>query len=1170
MTYVGLHNHSDYSLLDGASQIPQMVAKATELGMPAIALTDHGVMYGAIELLKQTKGTPVKPIVGNEMYILGGNGDYTVQDEKNKKRPKYHQIILAKNFKGYQNLVKLTTISNLEGFQGKGVFARPCINKETLAQYREGLIVTSACLGGEIPQAIMQKKPEIALSVARWYQEVFGEDYYIELQDHGSHEDRVVNVALVRIARELGIKIISTNDSHFISCLDVEAHDALLCMMTGKQVSEDKRLRYSGTEYIKSRQEMSELFLDHLDPDVIEESLDTTLEIMNKIEDYRDELFGTKEKPVNHVPSFPVPEGYTAATYLVHLAHQGLKERFPNGLPDEVVYMERMEEELTVIQEMNFPDYFLVVWDYINYANQHGIPTGPGRGSAAGSLVSYALRITNIDPVEHGLLFERFLNKFRISMPDVDTDFCPRRREEVIKYVTEKYGEDRVCQIVTFNRMTSKAVLKDVGRVLNIPYFDTDRMSKMVPVQYGKPEKLTILIAEDSPVPEFRDYYAKGGEGKRWIDLAIQISGTNKSTGVHAAGVIISGVPLDLLVPRERSKEGVIFAQYSMEDIEKIGLLKMDFLGLKNLTIIQDTLDLIEKEGHPIPDVQNLNMLDPKTYQLMGRGQLEGVFQLESSGMKATVASLKPENIEDISAILALYRPGPLSAGMVPSFINRKHGREDVSYDHPLLEPILKDTYGVIVYQEAVMKISVALAGYSLYDADSLRKIVGKKRVEEMIPERAKFLAGCDTNGVDRSISEKVWTQIETFGSYGFNKSHSLAYAGITYQTAYLKAHYPAQYMSALLTSNADKIESVQKYLAACHQMNLNIALPDINQSDIHFTPEGNRILFGLSAIKGLGEATIEAILVSRRAEGKFASMADLCDRVSMNKKSLEALIQSGAFDSIHPNRKAQEASIERTLLWAKNRSKDRFSGQTNLLTMMEEDSGVSGYEFAPEAPKISDYDPIEKLRREKEVLGFYVSDHPLKNTLPLQKRMALLQLANASDKSPNEFVSSAVMITEIRRVVSKKTSEWMAILTIEDLSGTLSAVVFPKQYAKISECLQEDARIFVQGTITYRDEQPQMIIDHAVPLDRAEAVCIRLTTEQASDFWIKNKIREGLILHRGKKYEGVVPVVAEVVGDNKTIHVSFGREAWVTDATAAAQEIQKSGFSASTFKFIP
>jgi DNA polymerase-3 subunit alpha len=755
MSFVGLHIHSDYSMLDGASQLNDLVTRAVELGMPAIALTDHGVMYGAVGLLKACKGKDVKPIIGNEMYVI--NGDITLQE----RRPRYHQVVLAKNTQGYRNLVKLTTISNLKGVQGKGIFSRPCINKELLAQYHEGLIVTSACLGGEVPQAILAGKPDIARRVAQWYKDLFGADYYLEIQDHGSQEDRVVNVEIVRIARELDIQLVATNDSHFISCYDVEAHDALLCIQTGKLITEDKRLRYSGTEYLKSATEMAELFRDHLPDDLIAEAIANTVAVANKVEEY--DIFREPQSP-----AYQVPEGYTPETYMEEMTWLGLQERFGVSSRTEIddTYKERLEYELKMLEQMGYSTYFLVVWDYIKYARDNGIPVGPGRGSAAGSLVAYALGITNIDPVHHGLLFERFLNPERKSMPDIDTDFCIDQREKIIEYVTQKYGEDHVAQIITFNRMTSKAVLKDVARVLDIPYGEADRMAKLIPVARGKPAKLKVMISEQTPAPEFREKYETEAHVKRWVDMAIRIEGTNKTFGVHAAGVVIAAEPIDQVVPLQRNNDGSVITQYFMEDLESLGLLKMDFLGLKNLTMIQKAAELIHSNRQQDIDVDRLPMDDPKTYQLLAKGELEGIFQLESSGMRQVVRDLKPSNLEDISSILALYRPGPLDAGLIPKFINRKHGREQIEYQDKILEPILNETYGIMVYQEQIMKIAQEMAGYSLGQADLLRRAMGKKKMSEMQKHSEIFVEGAAKNGVPKKVATELFDQMVLFAEY--------------------------------------------------------------------------------------------------------------------------------------------------------------------------------------------------------------------------------------------------------------------------------------------------------------------------------------------------------------------------------------------------------------------
>lgn len=1178
MSFVGLHIHSDYSLLDGASQLPDLVKRAMDLEMPAISLTDHGVMYGAIELLKECRGKKIKPIIGNEMYII--NGDV----KKQERRRKHHLIVLAKNTKGYKNLVKLTTISHLEGMQGKGIFARPCINKELLAQYREGLMVTSGCLAGEIPQAILQGKPDIARRIAQQYKDIFNDDYYLEIQDHGFQEDRIVNTEVVKIGRELNIKVVATNDSHFVSCRDVEAHDALLCIQTGKLIAEDNRMRYSGTEYLKSSQEMALLFRDHLPDEVIKEAIANTLEVAEKVKPY--EIMGEPR-----IPDYPIPAPHTADTYLEEVARTGLRERFKCQSDAEMssVYKERMDYELKMLQRMGFSTYFLVVWDYIKYARDHGIPVGPGRGSAAGSLVAYSLRITNIDPVHHGLLFERFLNPERKSMPDIDTDFCVEKRDEVIKYVTEKYGKDRVAQIITFNRLTSKAVLKDVARVLDIPYGESDKMAKLIPVVRGKPTKLSVMISEQTPEPEFKKKYETDEQVRRWIDMAMRIEGTNKTFGVHAAGVVISKDPLDEIVPLQRNNDGSVITQYFMEDLEALGLLKMDFLGLKNLTIIQATTDLIKKHQNIIIDpdqlpadeiktqkilakgeVKKMPLDVRKTYKVLEDGELEGIFQLESSGMRQIVRDLKPSNIEDISSILALYRPGPLDAGLIPLFINRKHGREKIEYAHKLLEPILDETYAVLVYQEQIMKIAQDLAGYSLGQADLLRRAMGKKKAEEMQKQRETFLDGATKNGIRRSLAEQLFEQMVKFAEYCFNKSHSTAYGYVTYQTAYLKANYPVEYMAALLTANSGDQDKVQRYLANCLSMGIQVEPPDVNRSEVDFTPAQGKILFGLSAVKNLGEGAIECILQARQKGGEFKCLADLCDRVNLhtvNRRALEALIHCGAFDSLQSNRQQLIKDLPLVMDWSQSRAKDRETGQGNIFDLLggmtsTQESPSRTFESAPKASTTEDFPRSEKLRLEKELLGFYVSDHPLKSVHQAAQILTPVNLNQMSDQKQKANISAVVMLTSVKKVITKN-GDPMAILQVEDLTGQSEAVVFPKIYATLNPLLIADTPLIIWGKVEKRDDQTQLIVEDAEPIETARMVTLELTTQQAIDREEQHRLKTILEEQRGKGEKAKIPVLAIIKDRHSRAFVRLDPKDWVQNDQAATNALNAAGFSA-------
>jgi DNA polymerase-3 subunit alpha len=1166
LAFVPLHNHSDYSLLDGASQLPQMVERAVELGMPALALTDHGVMYGSIELLKLCGKAGIKPIIGNEMYVINGS----IEDPQPKKERRYHLVVLAKNAVGYRNLVKLTSISHLRGMRGRGIFARACIDKQLLRQYSEGLIIATACLGGEIPQAILKGRPDVARTVAAWYQEVFGDDFYLEIQDHGGIEDRIVNVEMARIGAELGIPLVATNDAHYLSVGDVEAHDALLCVLTGKLISDEKRLRYTGTEYIRSEVEMLALFADHLEPEVVAEAVANTARVAEKVEDY--DILGRYQ-----MPRFPIPEGHTAVSYLAEVARDGLRQRLGLSASEvfDPAYGERLDFELQVMEQMGFPTYFLVVWDYIRFARDNGIPVGPGRGSAAGSVVAWALGITNVDPVEHGLLFERFLNPERKSMPDIDTDFCIERRGEVIDYVTQRYGEDKVAQIITFNRMTSKAVLKDVARVLDIPYGEADRLAKLIPVARGKPAKLKEMIGAESPNPEFRQKYDGDPKVKHWVDLAMRIEGTNKTFGVHAAGVVIAADPLDELVPLQRNNDGQVITQYFMEDVESMGLLKMDFLGLKNLTMIQKTLDLVEQSSGVRVDPDALPSGDEGTYALLARGDLEGIFQLESSGMRQIVRDLKPSSLEDISSILALYRPGPLDAGLIPKFINRKHGRERIDVAHAKLEPILKETYGIMVYQEQIMKIAQDLAGYSLGEADLLRRAMGKKKKSEMEKHQSLFVQGATERGVEARVAEGLFEQMVLFAEYCFNKSHSTAYGAVTYQTAYLKAHYPVAYMAALLTVNAGASDKVQRYIANCNAMGIEVMPPDVNASGIDFTPVGERILFGLSAVRNLGDGAIRSLIDSRRSDGSFQSLADLCDRLSgqqLNRRAIESLIHCGSLDALDPsaNRAQLMADLDLILDWASSRAKDRASGQGNLFDLFAAPAADSGpapadLSTAPKAAPVADYPPREKLKLEKELLGFYISDHPLRQLGSQVNLLAPIGLASLEEQADKAKVTVVVMVAELRQVNTRK-GDRMAVLQIEDLTGSSEAVVFPKAYARLADHLMLDARLLVWASVDRRDERVQLIVDDCRSIEDLRLLLVELPADQAGDITIQHRLRECLQAHRpGQEEVGVrVPVVARVLDAQLSRYVRLGPQFCVADGESAVATLTSASFKVS------
>lgn len=1094
-----LHVHSDFSLLDGASQLPQLVSRASELGVPALALTDHGVLYGAIQLVRTCASTKVKPIIGNEMYVVNCHIPYSTE-QYGPHPKKYHLVVLAKNTQGYRNLVKLTTMAHLDGKIGKGIFARPCISKHLLYKYREGLIVSSACLGGEIPQAILNEDISYARTVASWFRDVFGDDFYLEIQDHGSREDKKVNPVIIQLSEELNIKVLATNDSHFTNCLDAEAHDAMICIQTGKLLTDENRLHYAGNEYFKSVEEMRKCFVDHLPTDVVDDALYNTIAVASKVDTYN--LFGA-----TRIPNFPVPRNFDMShdVYLRHVARESLRDRLLARkaaglvLPEaESQYHDRLEFELDMLCEMGFSSYFLVVWDYIRYAKQLKIPVGPGRGSAAGSLVAFALRITDVDPIPFNLLFERFLNPERKSMPDIDTDFSVSGREKIIAYVSERYGTDRVAQIITFNRLTSKAVLKDVARVHSVPYAEADRLAKLIPVVRGKPATLSKLLEKDTPSPDFKKLIDKNPPYKVWLDKAKRLEGANKTYGIHAAGVVISSSPLNDIVPLSKAKHGEIITQYAMEDVESLGLLKMDFLGLKNLTVIETALEFINEGRRELGieedldfSVDALPLDDANTYKLLSEGELDGIFQLDASaGMRSIVRELRPSSLEDISSILALYRPGPLDAGLIPKFIRRKHGIDPIEYDHPLLEPILKETYGIMVYQEQIMRIARDLAGYSLGQADILRRAMGKKKSADMEHEKPRFVEGAQQRGVSEKKAIELFDMMIKFAEYCFNKSHSTAYAYLTYQTAYLKANYPVEYSAALLKSNMNQSDKLARYLADANSLGVKVVPPSVNKSALGFTVDRSRgnegvVLFGLEAVKTVGESVSHALLEERVAGGLFLSVIDVIERVNLrvlNKRAMASLIMAGAFDELHPNRKALAEQFE-SLLVLRRKLRDRRKRKEDKGISEEEKNTLALEErmaweeaevqLAKDCAEKDDFSLLETLAGEKASIGYYASGHPLYDLQDVATVLGCVRVdhitGDVGDKEPSfdeEAVCSSpstipdgaqVMIlsciTELKRLTTsrgKKMAKWM----IEDAASRVAGIVFPGAYDVVEQVI--------------------------------------------------------------------------------------------------------------------
>ncbi|MDD6194588.1 MAG: DNA polymerase III subunit alpha [Lachnospiraceae bacterium] len=1064
MAFAHLHTHTEYSLLDGSNKIKEYVARVKELGMNAAAITDHGVMYGVIDFYKECHKQGIRPILGCEVYVAPGSR-FDRETSHGEDRY-YHLVLLAENNQGYQNLMKLVSIGFVDGY-----YYKPRIDMEVLQKYHKGLIALSACLAGEVPRYLQRGMYEEAKEIALHFQDIFGPDnYFLELQNHGIEAQEYVNQELVRMSKETGIELVCTNDIHYTYAEDAQPHDVLLCIQTGKKLADEDRMRYEGGQYyVKSEEEMRDLF------PYAPQALENTQKIADRCN-------VTIEFGVTKLPHYQVPEGYDSWTYLNKLCYDGLQERYG----DEAEQLKpRLEYELNTIRKMGYVDYFLIVWDFINYARTHDIPVGPGRGSAAGSLVSYTTGITNIDPIRYNLLFERFLNPERVSMPDIDIDFCFNRRGEVIDYVVDKYGKDCVTQIVTFGTLKAKGVIRDVGRVLDLPYNYVDSIAKAVP------DELNITLeAALQMSPDLRKMYEDDPEVKKLIDTAQRLEGLPRHTGMHAAGVVISQKPMDEYVPLSRGGDGTITTQFVMTTIEELGLLKMDFLGLRTLTVIDDAVKLV-KENHSVSlNMDAIDYNDKGVLDLISSGKTEGIFQLESAGMKSFMKELKPESLEDIIAGISLYRPGPMD--FIPAYIKGKNDKESITYDCPQLEPILAPTYGCIVYQEQVMQIVRDLAGYSMGRSDLVRRAMSKKKTDVMAKERQNFVygnpeegvAGCVANGIDEQVANKIYDDMTDFAKYAFNKSHAAAYAVVAYQTAYLKHYYPVEFMAALMTSVLDNSGKVAEYIMVCRDMGIAVLPPDINQGQGKFAVSEGQIRYGMYAIKSIGRPVVDFILQERRERGFYKTLEDFLTRANgreINKRAVENLIKAGAMDSLDGNRRQMCIVYPSIMDNVNSEKKKSMAGQMTLFDIATEDVKES---FEIKMPKVDEFDKEELLAQEKEVLGVYISGHPLegylsvieKNVTAYSKEFALDDETGKSAVPDGKMVICGGMIVD-KTIKYTKNNQMMAFLTLEDLFGTIEVIVFPRDYEKYRQYIEQDAKVLIRGRAQVEEEKDAKLI---------------------------------------------------------------------------------------------
>ncbi len=1075
MQYVPLHLHTENSLLDGAIRIKQLCKYAKENNMPAVAITDHGNMYGAIQMYEEAKSSGLKPLIGCEFYVYDGD----ISEKNPAKTNLYHLVLIAKDQTGYKNLVKLVSISKCHG-----MYYKPRINHELIEKHHEGLICLSACVQGEVAQGFIKGDKEAAYEAAKFYQKLFKDDYYIELQDHGLEKQKMSNPGMIELAKELGIKTVITNDSHYLKKEDADWHDTLLCIQTNALKESQDRFRFPNNEfYVKTPEQLRDSFR-WMDSELFDESIKNTVEIAEK-------CHLIIEMGKYHIPYFELPPNYTSETYLEYLTLEGIKKRYGAMTPE---LRERMDYELGVINKMGFAEYFLIVSDFIMYAKNNDIPVGPGRGSAAGSLVSYALEITDLDPIKHNLLFERFLNPERVSMPDVDIDFCVDRRGEVIDYVTQKYGADKVCQIITFGTLAARNAMKSVARVYDIPFAQSNQWAQLIPAE----PKIKIDDALKDGM-ELKKLYDTDPTVKKLVDMAKCVEGLKNNTGMHAAGVIISKLPLQDVVPIEPSKEGLMVTEYTMIEDEHIGLLKMDFLGLRNLTIIHNALKMVEARTGEKVDINNIPLDDQPTYELLTKGDTDGVFQLESAGMKKLVKDLKPNVFEDLGALVALFRPGPLNSGMVDDFVQRKHGRQKIEYAHPDLEPILKDTYGTIVYQEQIMQIFQNLADYSLGQADNVRRMMGKKQIDEMAKQKGLFVENTAKHGMAQKAAETLFEQIEQFAAYCFNRSHSAAYAFVAYQTAYLKAHYPVEYMSALLSSVSNDQEKTQLYIAECQKMGIKVLAPDINKSRAKFTPDEGNIRFGLASIKNVGEGVIELIEKERRPApeggGEFTSLYDFCSRLdpkALNSRTLESLIKSGAFSNIEKSRKQLIENMESLVASAKRQSEAKMLGQGSLFAGMTTSSGVELDTYTLTGSD-EEFDDRQIQTFEKEYLGFYVTSHPLSSIIDKLPFLTSHNVAELKDMPNDKPVTICGLLSQVRQIPTKKDpTKFLKAGIIEDLTGKVEFVAFHKTLMEYNSFIEAEKKVIISGKVQKRDEdQYNIIVDSVRPVENSNIVTL-------------------------------------------------------------------------------